>query len=126
VVAEGAGRVVKMIGDEIMFTVGDDVTAAEIALRLVEEVGDRDGLPALRAGVAAGPVVLRHGDVYGAPANLAHRLVDVARPGTVVVDQGIADALEDRPDVEATRIHGIRRLRGFDKVRAFALRRQAT
>ena len=122
VVAEGAGRVVKMIGDEVMFTVGDELTAAEIALRLVEEVGEHDGLPALRAGVAAGPVVLRHGDVYGAPANLAHRLVDVARPGTVVVDERVAASIEGREDLEAVRIHGIRRLRGFDRIRAFSLR----
>jgi adenylate cyclase len=126
VVAEGAGRVVKMIGDEVMFTAADEVAAAEIALRLVEEVGEHDGLPALRAGVASGPVVLRHGDVYGAPANLAHRLVDVAKPGTVVVDERVAEAVEGRDDVEAVRIAGIRRLRGFDKVRAFSLRHAAS
>jgi adenylate cyclase len=125
VVAEGAGRLVKMIGDEVMFTVADEVTAAEIALRLVEEVGDHDGLPALRAGVAAGPVVLRHGDVYGGPANLAHRLVDVARPGSVVVDERVAEAVDGRDDLEAVRISGIRRLRGFDKVRVFAIRHRS-
>jgi adenylate cyclase len=124
VVAEGAGRVVKMIGDEIMFTAEGAVAAAEIALRLVEEVGDHDGLPALRAGVAAGPVVLRHGDVYGAPANLAHRLVDAARPGTVVVDEHVGGVLEDLDGYEVVRIAGIRRVRGFDRVRVFALRRQ--
>jgi adenylate cyclase len=124
VVAAGAGRVVKMIGDEVMFTAGSELAAAEIALRLIEEVGDHDGLPPLRAGVACGPVVLRHGDVYGAPANLAHRLVDVARPASVVVDEHVAAAAEARDDLEAVRISGIRRLRGFDKVRAFALRRR--
>lgn len=123
VVAEGAGRVVKMIGDEVMFTADEPLAAADIALRLVEEIGDHDGLPALRAGVAAGPVLLRHGDVYGAPANLAHRLVDVARPGTVVVDEAVGAAVDGRPDLEAVRIAGIRRLRGFDKVQVFSLRR---
>ena len=49
-----------------------DATITE-AVRLVEEVGEHDGLPALRAGVAAGPVVLRHGDVYGPPAKLRGR-----------------------------------------------------
>ena len=125
VVAEGAGRVVKMIGDEVMYTVAEPAKAVEIALRLVEEVGDHDGLPPLRAGVACGPVVLRHGDVYGSPANLAHRLVDVARPGTVVVDEHVATAVEPRDDLEAVRITGIRRVRGFDKLHVFALRRRS-
>ena len=123
VVAEGAGRVVKMIGDEVMFTSADVAGAAATALRLVEEVGGQDGLPELRAGVAAGPVVLRHGDVFGPPANLAHRLVDVARPGSVLVDEAVSAAVEAVPDLETVRIAGIRRLRGFDKVRVFALRR---
>ena len=86
-------------------------------------MGGQDGLPELRAGVAAGPVVLRHGDVFGPPANLAHRLVDVARPGSVLVDEAVSAAVEAVPDLETVRIAGIRRLRGFDKVRVFALRR---
>ena len=125
VVAEGAGRVVKMIGDEVMFTHLDPVAATDIALRLVEEVGGRAGLPALRAGVAAGPVMLRHGDVFGPTANLAHRLVDVARPASVLVDEDVADALAGRDDLATVRIAGIRRLRGFDKVRVSAVRRRS-
>jgi adenylate cyclase len=123
VVAEGAGRVVKMIGDEVMFTTADAASATDIALELVGAVGDHDGLPPLRAGVAAGPVVLRHGDVFGPTANLAHRLVDVARPGSVLVDEDVHDALVDRTDLVINRIHGIRRLRGFDRVRVFTVRR---
>ena len=121
VVAQEAGRVVKLIGDEVMFTSPDPGAAARTALRLVSEVGERDGLPALRAGVASGPVILRHGDVFGAPANLAHRLVEVARPGNVLVDETVAGSLTDL-DGEVQRVHGIRRLRGFDKLRVFVLR----
>jgi adenylate cyclase len=121
VVAEHAGRVVKMIGDEVMFTSTDPATAARTALQLVAQVGDHGGLPPLRAGVAAGPVILRHGDVFGAPVNLAHRLVDVVRPGNVLVDEAVAGALTE-DDGELQRVHSIRRLRGFDKVRVFVLR----
>jgi adenylate cyclase len=120
VVAEQAGRVVKMIGDEVMFTSPDPSVAARTALRLVTEVGDHEGLPPLRAGVACGPAILRHGDVFGTPANLAHRLVEVARPGNVLVDEAVAGVLT-ADDGELQRVHSIRRLRGFDKVRAFVL-----
>ncbi len=122
VVAEEAGRVVKMIGDEVMFTSPDPVVATTTALRLVAEVGDQHGLPPLRAGVAAGPVVLRQGDVYGRPVNLAHRLVDVARSGNVLVDEAVAAALADHHTLETQRIHSIRRLRGFDRLRVFVVR----
>lgn len=122
VVAEGAGRVVKMLGDEVMFVSSDPTAAARTALALVHEVGDHDGIPPLRAGVAAGPVILRHGDVFGAPVNLAHRLVDVARPGTVVIDEGVAQACTDAVDLNTQRIPGVRRLRGFEKVRVWVLR----
>jgi adenylate cyclase len=122
VVAEGGGRVVKMLGDEIMFTATDPVAASLTALRLVDEVGDHNGLPPLRAGVAAGVVILRHGDVFGSTVNLAHRLVDVARPGTVLIDEAVHAAVEPLEEVEAQRVHAIRRLRGFDRVRVWSIR----
>ena len=122
VVAEEAGRVVKMIGDEVMFASPDPVIAAKTALRLVAEVGDHHGLPPLRAGVAAGPLVLRQGDVFGRPVNLAHRLVDVARSGNVLVDTTVATALADQESIETQRVHSIRRLRGFDRLRVFVVR----
>ena len=119
VVAEEAGRVVKMIGDEVMFASPDPLVATRTALRLVAEVGDHHGLPPLRAGVAAGPVVLRQGDVFGRPVNLAHRLVDVARSGNVLVDAAVAEVLADHESIDVQRVHSIRRLRGFDRLRVF-------
>jgi len=125
VVAEGAGRVVKMLGDEVMFSSPDPEAATRTALRLVAEVGDHEGIPPLRAGVACGPVVLRHGDVFGTPVNLAHRLVDVARPGTVVVDEGVREAVARSDDLEVVRLSSVGRLRGFERVRVWAVRHRA-
>ena len=79
VVADLGGRVVKMIGDEIMFVAFDARTAVEIALTLIEKLGEIDDLPQVHAGVATGPVLLRFGDVYGSTVNIAARLTGITR-----------------------------------------------
>ena len=91
VVTTRGGRVVKHIGDEIMFTVGDPVSACAIALSLIESFGDGDARP--RGGVAHGSVIARHGDYYGTVVNLAARLVDTAVPGEVLADAGVGTAV---------------------------------
>ena len=52
-----------------------------------------DAFPQVRAGVAYGDVVSRLGDVFGPTVNIASRLTSLARPGTVVLDDGAHDAL---------------------------------
>jgi len=93
-VVDLGGRVIKTIGDEVLFVVDDPVAAAEIAL-IVTERGedDDDEFPRVRAGVAYGEVVSRLGDVYGPTVNIAARLTSVARPGTVLVDRGAHEVL---------------------------------
>jgi class 3 adenylate cyclase len=73
--------------------------------------------------VAYGPVIPRHGDVFGGPVNLAHRLVDEARPDSVLVDDALHERLEGAPGLDLQRVGSIRRLRGFDKVRVWRVRR---
>ena len=93
------GRVIKTIGDEILLTADDPHAAAEIALVLTERGLDEDDpFPAVRAGLSYGPVVSRLGDVFGPTVNIASRLTSVARPGTVVVDRGMHDALSPPAD----------------------------
>jgi adenylate cyclase len=94
-VTEHGGRVVKMIGDEVMFTVDSATAGAEIALALAEGTRGADDLSELRAGLAAGPVLEREGDLFGPVVNLASRITAVAFPGTIVVDQAVRDALID-------------------------------
>jgi len=79
------GRVVKMIGDEAMFVVDDVVAAARIGLSLAEAYADDDLLSDVRVGLAVGPVLISDGDYYGATVNLAHRIVNIANPGTVLM-----------------------------------------
>ncbi|HEY4004376.1 MAG TPA: adenylate/guanylate cyclase domain-containing protein [Pseudonocardia sp.] len=95
VVASCRGRVVKTVGDEVLFTTSEAPDGAEIALALLEQLAATPGLPELRIGLAVGPVVTRFGDVYGEPVNIAARLTSHARPGRTLVDRNLAAALED-------------------------------
>ncbi len=94
VVALG-GRVVKMIGDEVMFVVPTATDAALIGLSLAEAYADDDLLSDVRVALAVGPVLTREGDFYGPVVNLASRLVGVAHPGTVLVSDEFRRALDD-------------------------------
>jgi adenylate cyclase len=98
VVVAGGGRVVKMIGDEVMFLVEDPVAAAEIALGLADGSRQADALSDVRVGLAIGPVLEREGDAYGTTVNLASRATNIAYPGSVVVSPELREVLEDRPD----------------------------
>lgn len=93
VVAEAAsargGRVIKLIGDGAMFTADDPAHACRLALEVAERVAASDELPPVRVGLACGPVVGLHGDLFGEVVNLAARLVAVADEGTVVVDEAV-------------------------------------
>jgi adenylate cyclase len=91
-VAEFGARVIKTIGDEVMMA-GLAPAVANAALTLVRRVAAYPELPSVRAGIARGPVLARDGDYYGPVVNLASRLTDAARPGTVLASQAMHDAL---------------------------------
>jgi adenylate cyclase len=122
VVAEAGGRVVKMIGDEVMF-VHDDVTrGAELALALADAFRSDPNLSDVRVGMACGPALQRDGDVYGPVVNLASRIVTVAYPATVVVSQEVFESLrgDERFDLRSLRSHY---LKDIGRVSLWALRR---
>lgn len=116
------GRVVKMIGDEVMFSVDDDRAAAEIALTLAEAYADDDDLSDVRVGLAAGPVLQREADLYGPVVNLASRIVGIAFPASVVAAESVHDTLEDDPDLRWKPI-GRRHLKDIGRVPLWVLRR---
>jgi class 3 adenylate cyclase len=88
------GRPIKWLGDGVMIYFRDPQDAVRAALATVGGVGDA-GLPPAHAGVAAGPVVFRDGDVYGRTVNLAARISGHARPGEVVVNGACVEACVD-------------------------------
>jgi adenylate cyclase len=122
IVAESGGRVVKTVGDEVMFIADSAGVAAQIAVRLAEQIGADPDLPDLRVGVAFGTVLSRLGDVYGEPVNLASRLTSVARPGSVLVDREMAAALETDDRWRLRRVPP-RPVRGYTLLHGYRLRR---
>lgn len=121
-IAQAGGRVVKMIGDEVMFAADSLVDAAHIALDLVDAHVNDDALPDLRVGLAYGPTFSWEGDLFGPTVNLASRLMNIVRPSAVLVDPVAAKHLAG----DATfRLRALRRvkLKGIGRVRVTALRR---
>ncbi|GAA4386351.1 adenylate/guanylate cyclase domain-containing protein [Tsukamurella soli] len=131
VIRTGNGRIVKGVGDEVMFIAEDPADAARIALRLQEPqdipaLADLDvSLPELRVGLAYGEVLTRFGDVFGNVVNLAARLTSGARPGTILVDGVMAEAIADEPDLDTKTLRPYR-ARGFSAVHPYLLRWQKT
>lgn len=93
VIFGGGGRVVKTLGDEVVFVAEAARDAVAIGCRLVDKIGSDQTLPDIRVGIATGPVVARMGDVFGSPTNLAARLTVLADRNTVLVDDATAKAL---------------------------------
>ncbi len=85
------GRLVKFVGDEVMFATPALPETIEIALDLVDWVAEDDHLAGARAGGAHGLVTTRDGDIYGASVNLASRLASIAPPGAILVADDTGD-----------------------------------
>ncbi|MBM4793875.1 adenylate/guanylate cyclase domain-containing protein [Streptomyces sioyaensis] len=92
-VAAHGGRLIKTLGDEVLFSADDAGVAAEIGLRLIETMTHDETMPELRVGIAFGTVTTRMGDVFGTTVNLASRLTSIAPKDTVLVDEAFAEEL---------------------------------
>lgn len=105
-------RLIKTIGDEVMLASREVDSLLEACLRLVEAAdAEGEGFPRLRAGIAVGEVIGRGGDWFGRPVNLASRITDVARPGSVLSAGSVKEAAEE--DFSWS-FAGKRRLKGID------------
>jgi adenylate cyclase len=124
IVTAHGGRVIKTVGDEILFVHIDPSPAAAIALDLIDTMKEDEVLPDVRVGMAYGPVLSRLGDVFGTTVNRASRLTSVAPAGEVLVDDALATALATMSGFETTALRR-RTLRGIGPVTPSALRRAA-
>jgi adenylate cyclase len=111
-VAEPPVRLVKTIGDEVMLVSSEAEPMVAAALELINAAeAEGQQFPWLRAGIATGPTLPQAGDYYGRAVNLASRLTNVARPGSVVLDEASKDLAGDGFDYSYI---GERRLKGID------------
>ena len=103
-------RLVKTIGDAAMLSCPEPAPLIDAALRLIE-AADIEGeqFPQLRAGVTMGPALSRAGDWFGRPVNLASRVTQVARPGSLLAEREVRRSVGD---VYHWSYAGERRLRG--------------
>lgn len=123
VIAAHGGRLVKTVGDEVLFLVPTAQAAAETGLDLAATMAADELVPDVRVGLATGLVLTRLGDVFGSVVNLASRLTAMARPGSVLVDPATAEELDadERFSLSALRP---RTLRGLGQVTPHLLDRR--
>ncbi len=123
---------IKTMGDAYMAVAGAPfarpdhaVTAARMALAMIERLRELEPALALRVGLASGPVVagvigrIKHSyDLWGATVNLASRMESHGVPGRVQLDERTRELLGDALPVDAP--HDIE-LKGIGSTRAYFL-----
>ena len=97
VVHADGGRVVKFIGDEVMWVSSAPERLVQAAVDLVDHPQAREEGLQVRAGLAYGTVVAINGDYFGNPVNLAARLVAAAAPEQILATSELRDELPDWP-----------------------------
>jgi adenylate cyclase len=122
VVGRHGGRVIKMIGDEVMFEAADPGTGIEIGLDLADAFHLDDSVSDVRVGVAYGPALAREGDLYGPTVNLASRMVGIAYAGAVVTSSEVRELLGDDERYAWKALRG-RYLKHIGRVPLHAVRR---
>ncbi len=115
-------RLIKTIGDAAMLTALEPEPLLDATLTLLDAAeAEAEDFPQLRAGIAIGPALSRAGDWFGRPVNLASRITQIARPGSLLAEREVRETAR-----EAYRwsYAGERRLRGIrEPVSLFRARR---
>jgi adenylate cyclase len=121
VVAGQRGRVIKSLGDAVLFVNEDPIRAYDTAEGIISVIGRDKRMPDVRVGLSTGSVVMRLGDVFGPAVNMAARLTAVARRNRIIVDGTTAERLPE--DQFEARALPARPVRGFGLVEPVAVRR---
>lgn len=123
-VTAGGVRVIKTIGDAVMFAGPRPHEMIDALLALQQRAADQPDFPRLRAGIASGDAVPRAGDWFGPPVNRAARICATARPSSVLVDDETRRRVDDE-DLRWTAI-GTVRLKGLGRVVLHRVRHAST
>jgi len=122
VASDNTGRVVKLIGDEVMFVAPTADAGCQIALTIAESCA-RNGSVRPRGGVAIGDLLTRSGDYYGPIVNLASRIAELAIPHEILVTAQVRTDAQNAGSL-IFEPAGRRMLKGFDEpVELFAVTR---
>lgn len=121
-IADHGGRVIKTVGDEVMFSARSPEDAARAALELSTAFVQDPLVPGVRVGFAFGQVVARLGDLFGVTVNLAARVSRLADAGDVLTDAATASLLTGTPGLRL-RTLGPRQVRGIGRVAMVSVER---
>jgi adenylate cyclase len=83
---------VKTLGDGLLLRCEEPSEAIRLGVRIVSELEEVPGFPAVRVGMHTGPAVERSGDWYGNTVNVAARLCAAAGGGEVLVSAATSEA----------------------------------
>ncbi|HXQ88053.1 MAG TPA: adenylate/guanylate cyclase domain-containing protein, partial [Solirubrobacterales bacterium] len=101
--------IVKTIGDEVMVVSPDAASLTEWAVAFLSRFPQR---PQPRVGIHYGDAVYRDGDYFGSQVNLAHRIVNRALAGEVLVTDAVCAAIAGSGSLELEAIGEVS-LKGF-------------
>ncbi|AJT42760.1 cyclase [Psychromicrobium lacuslunae] len=122
IISVGGGRLIKTIGDEVLYTAETPIAGAEISLALAQAFTEDEVLPQARVSMVWGRILSRLGDIYGPTVNLAARLTALAEPGSVLVDEMTAAALRSDQRYVFTELPA-EHVRGFGDIQPILLSR---
>ena len=117
------GRMIKTIGDEVLFVADSAPEIARLALDLAEAHRSDPDFPEVRVGLAYGEVMTRLGDIYGPVVNVASRLTSLARPGRILVDRGMNAELGQLDEEFRVKRSRTATVRGYNRLETYALKR---
>lgn len=114
-VADHGGRVIKTVGDEVMFSARSAEDAARTGLELATAFRGDPVVPGVRVGFSHGQIVARLGDLFGTTVNLAARVSRLADAGDVLTDAATAGMLTGSTGLRL-RTLGPRQVRGVGSI----------
>ena len=104
-------KVVKGLGDAYLLQGGSAAGALDFSMSLLTAMDERAAPLAVHVGVHSGPIIERHGDIFGKTVNLAGRLAAVARPDEILLTQKVLES-ESVPSLLTPMPVGPQRIRG--------------
>jgi class 3 adenylate cyclase len=106
------GKLVKEIGDGLMFAFRDASKAVVFARDVLDQTDADAAIPPLHVGIHTGHAIYRSGDYIGMTVNLAERVSAASSPGDILLTDAVVAQLADSDAAEPV---GVRLLRGSER-----------